>query len=129
MVSPVNTVATVLNTSKTANLGPLEEVYFYDVAGRIMAKIKNLTAFDYGCTQIQIDRAGSTSAQFWNNNTSNYLASKSFKVIPTNNTATGHYQITLYYTNAEVTGWQTATGLSWGAAQMQKYPMDFLSLM
>lgn len=125
MISQINPVATVLNTSKTANLGPLDTVYFYDASGRVMAKIKNLTAFDYGCTQIQIDRAGSTSAQFWNNNTASYLASKSFRVIPTNNTTTGHYQITLYYTDAEVTGWQTATGLSWGAAQMVKVSNGF----
>lgn len=125
IVSPVNAVASALNTSKTANLGPNEDVYFYDATGKIMARIKNLTAFDYGCTQIQIDRAGTASAQFWNNNTQNYLASKSFKVIPTNNTSTGHYEITLYYTDAEVTGWQSATGFIWGNAQMAKVSNGF----
>jgi len=125
MVSPVNPVVTALNTSKTANLGPNDDVYFYDATGKVMARIKNLTAFDYGCTQIQIDRAGSTSAQFWNNTTANYLVSKSYKVIPTNNTATGHYQITLYYTAAEVTGWQTATGQTWANAQMAKVSNGF----
>lgn len=123
MISPVNAVAT--NTSKTANLGPNEDVYFYDVNGKILARIKNLTAFDYGCTQIQVDRSGTSSAQFWNNNTANYLASKSFKVIPTNNTATGNYQITLYYTAAEVSGWQTATGQAWSNAQMIKVSNGF----
>jgi hypothetical protein len=119
-----NPVETALVTT-TVNIGANADVYVYDAAGNVQARIKNLTAFDYGCTQVQIDRAGTSSVQFWNNNAANYLASKSFKVIPTNNTTTGHYQITLYYTDAEVTGWQTATGMSWGAAQMVKVSNGF----
>jgi hypothetical protein len=116
---PTTPISTALNSNKTAYLGPFEDVYFYDGSGNIMARIKNLTAFDYGCTQLIIDRAGSTSAQFWNTNTANYLLSKSFKVIPTNNTTTGSYQITFYYTAAEVAGWQTATGQTWASSTMQ----------
>jgi trimeric autotransporter adhesin len=102
------TISTALNSSKTAYLGPNDDVYFYDGSNNIIARIKNLTAFDYGCTQVIIDRAGTNAVQFWNNNLSNYLAAKSFKVIPTNNTTTGSYQITLYYTNGEVSGFNTA---------------------
>ncbi len=119
-----NPVETAISTT-TVNLGPNADIYIYDAAGNIQARIKNLTAFDYGCTQIQIDRTGSTSVQFWNNTPSNYLASKSFKVIPTNNTASGHYQITLYYTAAEVTGWQTATSQTWASAQIVKVSNGF----
>ncbi|MEO8405459.1 MAG: T9SS type A sorting domain-containing protein, partial [Chitinophagaceae bacterium] len=104
-----NPVATTTVTSLSQYLGPNADVYFYTNTGQIMGRIANLTSFDYGCTQINIDRTGATSAQFWNNTTTNYLASKSFRVIPTNNTTTGHYQIYLYYTQAEVNGWQTAT--------------------
>jgi hypothetical protein len=119
-----NPVETALVTT-TINLGPNTDVYIYDAAGNIQARIKNLTAFDYGCTQVEIDRAGSSSVQFWNNTPNNYLASKSFKVIPTNNTASGHYQITLYYSSAEVTGWQTATTQTWANAQMVKVSNGF----
>ncbi|HMK05667.1 MAG TPA: T9SS type A sorting domain-containing protein, partial [Ferruginibacter sp.] len=125
LVSPVNPVATVLNTSKIANLGPNEDVYFYDGTGKVMARIKNLTAFDYGCTQVQVDRAGTGSGQFWNTNPGDYLASKSYRVIPTNNTATGHYQLTLYYAMGEVTGWQSATTQAWANAQMVKISNGF----
>lgn len=120
-----NAVSTALNSSKTAYLGPYDDVYFYDGSGNIMARIKNLGAFDYGCTQVTIDRAGSASVPFWNNNTSNYFLSKSFKVVPTNNTTTGDYQITLYYTNTEVINWQTATGNSWANAQVGKVSGGF----
>ena len=119
MTIPVNGIATALNTSKTAYLGPNDDVYFYDGTGNIIARVKNLTAFDYGCTQIIIDRAGSSSVQFWNNTTTNYLLSKTCKVIPTNNTASGSYQITLYYTAAEVAGWEAATGRTWAGSAMQ----------
>jgi trimeric autotransporter adhesin len=115
-----NPVATTAVSSLSQYLGPNADVYFYDNSGRTMARIQNLTSFDYGCTQISIDRTGSTSSQFWNNNTSNYLSSKSFRVIPTNNTTSGHYVIYLYYTQAEINGWQTATGQSIASARVVK---------
>lgn len=103
-------VETVLNSNRTIYLGPYADVYIYSsVDNELMARIENLGSFDYGCTQFIIDRAGSAAVPFWNNRTSNYLLSKSIKVIPTNNTSTGNYRITLYYTAAEVNGWQTAT--------------------
>ena len=112
-------VSTALSSTKTAYLGPLDDVYYYDASGNIIARIKNLTAFDYGCTQVIIDRAGSASSAFWNNATANYLLSKTCKVIPATNTASGSYQITLYYTAAEVAGWEAATGRTWAASTMQ----------
>jgi len=57
-------VSTALNSTKNAYLGPFDDVYFYDGSGNIMARIKNLGAFDYGCTQVIIDRAGSSSVPF-----------------------------------------------------------------
>ena len=118
-------VSTALNSSKTAYLGPNDDVYFYDGSGNVMARIKNLTAFDYGCTQVVIDRAGTTSSQFWNNSPANFLLSKTFKVIPTNATTTGSYQVTLYYNGVEVSGWQTATGQVVSSAQLVKVSNGF----
>lgn len=120
-----NAVENTIVTSKIESLGPNEDVAFYDAAGKIMARIKNLTAFDYGCTTVSIDRAGTGAVQFYNNTPANYLASKSYRVNPTNNTTTGHYQITLYYTATEVNGWQTATGQLFGSAQMIKVSNGF----
>ncbi len=118
-------ISTALNNTKNVYLGPNDDVYFYDAAGAILARIRNLTAFDYGCTQVTIDRAGSGTSPFWNNNTASNLLQKTIKVVPTNNTATGHYQITLYYTNTEVTNWQTATGLAFSSAQVVKVSNGF----
>jgi len=88
----------------------------------LMARIQNLSSFDYGCTQVVIDRAGASATQFWNTNTVNYLMDKTFHVIPTTNNSSGSYNITLYYTQAEVQGWQTATTQTLSAIQLVKVP-------
>ncbi len=116
---------TILNTTKTVPFGPNEDVYIYNGTGKIMARVTNLSNFDYGCTQFIIDRQGTSAVQFWNNTTANYLMSKSFKVIPTNNSSSGSYEVTLYYTAAEVAGWQSATGQNISSAQMVKVSNGF----
>jgi len=118
-------VQTVLNSSKQEYLGPNADVYFYDQStNKLLARISNSTAFDYGCTQVFIDRnttsAGSNSVAFWNNTPANYLLSKTLKVVPTTNNPSGSYQISLYYTQAEINAWQTATGQSISNAQVVK---------
>jgi hypothetical protein len=119
-------VETVLNATKTIYLGPYADLYFYSSADdELMARIQNLTSFNYGCTEVTIDRAGNTSAQFWNNDVSSYLFSKSIKITPTNNTTAGNYQITLYYTGAEVNGWQVPTGRLFADGQIIKVSNGF----
>jgi hypothetical protein len=108
---PGTVVQTVLNSSRQQYLGPNTDIWFYDqVSNQLMARIQNLSAYDYGCTQVVIDRAGSATTAFWNNSSANYLLNKTFRVLPTNNNASGNYTITLYYTQGEINGWQTATG-------------------
>jgi len=120
VVASGNPVETALNASKTAYLGPNKDVYFYNSNGDLIARVTNLSSFDYGCTQITVDRAGSASTIFWNNNIANYLMDKTLHVVPTNNNATGQYQVTLYYTAAEKNGWEAATGQSFGSIQLVK---------
>lgn len=94
-----------------------ETVHFYDPAsGDVMGTINNLSAWDYQCTQMEVDRdnagVGGPTAPFWDAVASNALLSKTFDVNPDNNTPTGTYEITLYYTEAEIAAWETATGQS-----------------
>lgn len=126
---PATAVQTVLNTSAQQYLGPNADIYFYDQAnGQLMARIQNLSTFNYGCTQVIIDRAGSSATQFWNNNIPNYLMDKTFHVLPTTNNPSGSYTITLYYTSAEVTGWQNFTSQSISAIQLVKVPNQILNV-
>ena len=121
--TPATVVQTVLNSSQSLYLGPYADIYFYDQTnGELMGRIQNGSSFNYGCTQLIIDRAGTNATAFWNNNVPNYLMDKTFHVIPTTNNTSGNYTITLYYTQSEVNGWQTYTGQSLSAIQLVKVP-------
>jgi PKD repeat protein len=118
-------IQTAVNTTAPdqAYLGPNGTVYFSDpTSSKIMMKIQNNSSFDYGCVDVMVDRQGTTptALAFTTNNAPNYLMSKTFKVVPTNNSATGSYTITLYYKENEVAAWETATGNSRNNIEMIK---------
>ena len=120
---PQTPVEIVLNSTKSFYFGPNADVYLYSSTdGELLARIQNLSSHDYGCTSIEIDRAGTGATQFWNTTPANYLMNKTFRVVPTNNNSSGQYTVTLYLTSAEVTGWQTATGQLWANIQFIKIP-------
>jgi trimeric autotransporter adhesin len=115
-------VATVLNSTKSEYLTSNTDLFYYTPAGEIMARVLNLSAHDYGCTQVVIDRAGTGVSQFWNTNPANYLMNKTFRIIPTTNNTSGKYEVTFYFTKAEKDGWEAATGQSWSNIQLVKLP-------
>lgn len=126
-------IESALITSDERYLGPNQTVYFYNPANdNILAKIQNNTAHDYGCTTVEVDRTG-TSAQFVTGDVSgnnlNKLSDKTYKVTPENNSTDGHYTITLYYSEDEKDGFETATGRTWiednganNGVKILKYP-------
>jgi hypothetical protein len=121
-------IESAINSSSSVYLGNNAEEYVYSSTDKkLMAKIKNLSSHNYGCTQISIDRAGTGAVAFWNNAGANYLMSKTFRVIPASNNASGQYEITLYYTDAEKTGWEAATGQSWSNIKLVKVPSQILN--
>ena len=119
---PQTTVATALNSTDQAAMGPNATVYYYDASGEVMASIQNNLSFDYGCTTVTIDRAGTGATAFTDNTTADYLLNKTFHVVPTTNNPSGQYTITLYYTAAEKAGWEAATGNSWSNVLLIKTP-------
>ncbi len=102
--SPPVDIQTATNTGAgfaEHDLGPNQTVYFYDQAtGNIMVKIENLTAHDYGCTKVEVDRAGIDGTAWFIGNITN----KTFKVTPEFNNPAGAYNITLYYKTSEILG-------------------------
>ncbi|PSL23610.1 M4 family metallopeptidase [Dyadobacter jiangsuensis] len=99
--SRADAILTAVNTGNADQqyLGPNETAFFYDPStGNIMAKIKNLSAHDYGCTTVEVDRAGTDAAPF----SSFQVTNKTFKVTPANNNPNGNYEITLYYKSSEL---------------------------
>jgi hypothetical protein len=114
------TIANALNASRTEYFDQNRDFYYYSSTGVLMAHIKNLAAFNYGCTQVTIDRAGTSASAFWNENTANYLMNKTFHVVPATNNSSGQYEITLYFTQAEKEGWEAVTGQTWNNIQLVK---------
>lgn len=115
-------VASALSSQRTNYQASNSDLYYYSASGELIARVKNLTAHDYGCTQVNIDRAGTGVSQFWNRNPANYLMNKTFTITPATNNGAGKYEVTFYYTNAEKTGWETATGQQWSNIQLVKVP-------
>lgn len=90
-------------------LGPFGNAVFYDpTSGNILAKIQNLSSFDFGCTTVEVDRIGNGETNWFG---TYKISNKTFKVTPTNQNPMGQYKITLYYTANEVVG---LTGTSIG---------------
>lgn len=114
--TPVQTevnLATAYNTSLKSS----GQLYAKDSStGRIMSSINASTGFDYGCTTVYVDRsntsAGSPTSSFTDAIAANAILSKTFRVIPQNDSPTASYSISFYYTEAEVAAWETATGKS-----------------
>jgi hypothetical protein len=107
------TVASTLNRTASAYLGPNDLVYFYDDSnGELIAKIQNMSDHDYGCTIVTVDRSGSEAKEFWNSGIDKMLADKTVLVTPEFNNPYGEFEITLYYQESEIAGWETATGKS-----------------
>ena len=106
-------------------LGPNETVDFYDkFSGDVLATIQNLSAHNYGCVKVEVDRAG-TGAQWVTGDPQNTaktkLFDKTYRVTPEYNNATGDYNITFYATQAEYQGWLGASTNSLAQVRMIKY--------
>ncbi len=116
------TVESVQTSSASEYLGPFDDVYFISGDGELMVRITNLSNHDYGCTTVTVDTDGTTS--FTGGGGTSFAADnfvdKTFSVVPTNNNPSGAYDITLYYTETEIAGWETATGGSRAALAMIK---------
>lgn len=117
-----SSVETELSTVEVP-FGPNDVVYVYNgFSNDIVAQITNLSTWDYGCTNFQIDRVGTGATMFQNANPASFPTDKTLLVTPTNNNPTGNYQIRLYYSAAEVAGWEAATGESRTDLRLFKSP-------
>lgn len=104
-------VQTAVNSSNgffEQPLGPQQTLNYYDEnSGNIMLRIKNNSNNDYGCTRVEVDRAGNGAKTGWESDMT--LTEKTFKVTPENNHADGDIEVELYYTEAEIAGWEAQT--------------------
>jgi Zn-dependent metalloprotease len=97
-------VHTSVNTGSGSSqyLGPNATAVFYDpTTGDLLAKIKNLTNHDYGCTTVEVDRAG---VGFMPWVLGYQISNKTLKITPAINNPTGQYELTIYYKANEIAG-------------------------
>lgn len=105
-----STLATSKSELLSAEIGKPNH-YYANENGHIIASINSSTAFDYGCTEAKVDKAGySPFTLFSNGSTPHKVAGKVIKVTPTTNNFSGSYEITLYYTEYEIRKLEEATG-------------------
>lgn len=103
-------VATTLNSTATAYLGPNELVHFYDNnTGNIIASIQNQSSWNYGCTTVRIDRSGNSAVPYMDASPVYHATQKTLLITPEFNNPNGNYDISLYFKNAEINGWINAT--------------------
>jgi len=109
--SPVQTTVNNGTTNDLVDLHGLGTLYATDSAsGDIMLSPTNNDNYDYNCVDFSVSRAG-TGAQAYNGSTgANLVLDKTFNISPTNTTTSGDTSITFYFTEEEISGWETAVG-------------------
>jgi len=119
-----SSVHTAVNTGNGDEqyFGPNSTVHFYDpTTNNVMLTLQNNTSHDYGCTSVEVDRAGApASREFVNADPSTHILAKTFTIVPSNNSINGNYTVTSYYSDQEVSAWEAATGASRNTAQTLK---------
>lgn len=102
-------VESTLLESAEAPLGPFETVYFYSVEDQeLIATVTNRTDHDFGCTSLTIERSGNSAAAWMNGGSA---TEKAVRFNAENPSRKADLDITLYYTEAELSGWeQTSAG-------------------
>ncbi len=109
----VQTVVNNGSTNDSQDLATSGTIYTSDSATeKLILDITNNQADDYGCLDISVSRAG-TGAQSYNGSIApDFVMDKTFDISPTNTIASGDVSITFYFTETEIAGWESATGLN-----------------
>ena len=93
---------------------------FDTVSSNIILDVDVTNASDFGCTTASVSRSG-ISAQSYNGSIAPALVTdKTFTITPSILVATGTSSISFYFTEAELTGWESATGDSRANLQIGK---------
>lgn len=102
-------VETTLSNNEVS-FGPNTTVYVYNgPENDLVARVVNLSNWDYGCTTFEIDRIGNTAQQYQNSSATGFVTDKTLLITPSNNNPSGNYEIRMYLSADEVLGWEAAT--------------------
>lgn len=114
-------IESTATSTSSEYLGPNAEVFFLSADGELIARIQNLSSHDYGCTTISVDTDGSGSFNGGSADFSSFdFTDKTVTITPTTNNPSGTFEITLYYSETEIAGWETAASDARGNLYMMK---------
>ncbi|WP_296321566.1 trypsin-like peptidase domain-containing protein [Winogradskyella sp.] len=103
-----------LNSNEASVNGP-GTIYGYDsTSGGVMASITNNSAEDYGCTNIGVSRSGTGGQPFLGSTGGDLAMDKQFNLTTGNTITNGDVDITFYFTEAEIAGWESAVSAAGG---------------
>ncbi len=106
--------ALAASVSEKVNAETGKPSYFYSTAGnKLIARISNSTAHNYGCISTTLEKAGSSGFELYVSGSDHHkVADKIIRITPAVNNAGGVYDITLYFTEAEILALEAYTGFS-----------------
>lgn len=105
-------VQTAMNAGTSANftLNGMGTSFAYDAgSGDVMVGVQNNDSHDYGCTETSVTRSGTGGTTYNGSVAPELVADKTIYINPTSNTTTGNVTVTLYFTEAEIAGWEAST--------------------
>ncbi|MEL6863409.1 MAG: PKD domain-containing protein [Bacteroidota bacterium] len=118
-----NQIANDIHNTTQQYLGPFSTVYFHDDAtDRLLLKIENLTDWNYGCTTVEIDRAGLGAEPFTVADPEFFLTRKTLIIEPANNSQAGKFRITMFFNENSLSSWEAITGNSRGDMTLIQSP-------
>ena len=121
-VAAGNPVANTPGATRQKYLGPYGKIFFYDNSNpkRVIASIKNLTDWNYGCVKVEIDRGGDRAFPFWTLDPAYFVTEKTFLITPQYANKNGVFEVSLYYTASEKAGYEQVTNGNWNNIQVLK---------
>ncbi len=111
-------VQTVENSATQAQVSLLESGTIYSgdaTTGDIMMDIVNGNNQDYGCVSAYVSRgynAGAPAVMYQGAGVDNYVMSKTFAIQASSQQASGTGTVKFYFTEEEISAWETTTGNS-----------------
>lgn len=91
-------------------------MYSYDLSrGSIISKLVNNNAEDFGCTNVHVSRSGSGGTPFNGSTGANLAMEKQYNATTSNSVTNGDVDITFYFTENEIAGWESAVSAAGGS--------------
>jgi hypothetical protein len=104
-------VQLAVNAANQIPLSSTGSIYSSDNAtGAVMVDITNNNGVDYSCVSTNVSRASGTAQIYQASGIENYVMDKTFTISPDNIQNTGDATLKFYFTETEISAWETATG-------------------